>query len=138
MAWAMSNWWRPKTNSSPYRQTSPYLRNVRTTNQDDRTQLNINIDDKKAVAQQINTADVNRLLSDALGGDYVNDFIHNGRVKRVYVQGDAPYRMLPENIGEWKVRNALGQMVPLSSFTTSLGKWRRRNCNAITAALPWN
>ena len=97
--------------------TSPALRNVRTTNQDDRTQLNINIDDKKALAQQINTADVNRLLSDAIGGDYVNDFIHNGRVKRVYVQGDAPYRMLPENIGEWKVRNALGQMVPLSSFT---------------------
>ena len=97
---------------------SPYLHNARTTNQDDRTQLNISIDDKKAVAQQINTADVNRLLADALGGDYVNDFIHNGRVKRVYIQADAPYRMQPENIGEWKVRNALGQMIPLSTFTS--------------------
>ena len=97
---------------------SPYLRNARTTNQDDRTQLNVSIDDKKAAAQQIDTDNVNRLLAEALGGSYVNDFIHNGRVKRVYVQSDAPFRMQPENIGEWKVRNALGQMIPLSTFTS--------------------
>ena len=97
---------------------SPYLRNARTTTQDDRTQLNVSIDDKKAAAQQIDTDNVNRLLAEALGGSYVNDFIHNGRVKRVYVQSDAPFRMQPENIGEWKVRNALGQMIPLSTFTS--------------------
>lgn len=99
-------------------ENSLYLRGMRTTNQDERTQLQVVFDDKKAVAHQIDTQDVNRLLGDALGGNYVNDFIHNGRIKRVYIQGDAPYRMAPENIGEWKVRNAVGQMIPLSSFTT--------------------
>lgn len=96
---------------------STLLRGVRTTNQDNRTQLQVIFDDRQAVAHQINTQDVNRLLSDALGGSYVNDFIYGGRIKRVYIQADAPFRMQPEDIGEWKVRNAVGQMVPLSVFT---------------------
>jgi HAE1 family hydrophobic/amphiphilic exporter-1 len=52
-----------------------------------------------------------------MGGTYVNDFVHNGRVKRVYVQGDAPYRMLPQDIGQWPVRNRTGEMVRFSAFS---------------------
>jgi HAE1 family hydrophobic/amphiphilic exporter-1 len=54
-----------------------------------------------------------------MGGTYVNDFVHNGRVKRVYIQGDAPYRMLPQDIADWSVRNKNGQMVPFSSFAST-------------------
>src|SRR5690606_4393610 len=50
---------------------------------------------------------------------YVNDFLHNGRVKRVYIQGDAPHRMLPQDIGRWSVRNNRGEMVPFSAFATT-------------------
>jgi multidrug efflux pump len=62
---------------------------------------------------------VNSTLSTAWGGRYVNDFIDRGRVKRVYVQADAPFRATPANIGGWYVRNNQGDMVPFSSFTTS-------------------
>ena len=64
-------------------------------------------------------ADINSVLSSALGGTYVNDFLNDGRVKRVYVQGDAPYRMLPQDIGQWTVRNDKGEMVPFSAFSST-------------------
>ena len=99
-------------------QNNAYLRNVRTNNQDARTQLVVDIDNDQAVAHQIEPDVVNRLLSDALGGTYVNDFIHNGRVKRVYIQGDAPFRMQPQHVGEWRVRNNVGEMIPLSMFSS--------------------
>ncbi len=99
-------------------QNNAYLRNVRTNNQDARTQLVVDIDNDQAVAHQIEPDVVNRLLSDALGGTYVNDFIHNGRVKRVYIQGDAPFRMQPQHVGEWRVRNNAGEMIPLSMFSS--------------------
>jgi HAE1 family hydrophobic/amphiphilic exporter-1 len=54
-----------------------------------------------------------------MGGTYVNDFVHNGRVKRVYVQGDAPHRMLPQDIGHWSVRNRNGEMVQFSTFAST-------------------
>ncbi|UOO81942.1 efflux RND transporter permease subunit [Uruburuella testudinis] len=94
-----------------------YLRSVRTNNQDARSQLAVDIDNEKAAAHQIAPEAVNQLLSDALGGTYVNDFIHNGRVKRVYIQGDAPFRMQPHDIGAWKVRNDAGAMIPLAAFS---------------------
>ena len=72
-----------------------------------------------AGALDLATSDINSVLSNAVGGSYVNDFVHNGRVKRVYVQGDAPYRMLPQDIGQWTVRNRNGEMVPLSAFTST-------------------
>lgn len=97
---------------------SPMLRNVRTNNQDSRSQLVVDVDDAKASAFQIDLSDINTLLANALGGTYVNDFVHNGRVKRVYIQADAPFRMQPQNIGEWKVRNQNGEMIPLSAFST--------------------
>jgi len=58
-------------------------------------------------------------LSTALGGTYVNDFIDRGRVKKVYLQGDAPFRMMPEDINDWHVRNSQGNMVPFSAFSSS-------------------
>ena len=95
------------------------LVNVRTTNFDDTSELKVLIDDRKAAALGVATSDINSVLSSAMGGTYVNDFVHNGRVKRVYIQGDAPHRMLPQDIGRWSVRNKSGEMVPFSSFAST-------------------
>ncbi|MDO9437151.1 efflux RND transporter permease subunit [Hydrogenophaga sp.] len=95
------------------------LVNMRTTDFDVTSELKLVIDDRKASALGVATSDINSVLSTAIGGSYVNDFVHNGRVKRVYVQGDAPYRMLPQDIGQWSVRNRSGEMVPLSAFTST-------------------
>ena len=97
----------------------PELRNVRANNLDDTAQLGVIIDDRKAAALGVATADINDVLSSALGGSYINDFLNAGRVKRVYMQGDAPYRMLPQDIGPWTVRNNQGDMVPFSAFTST-------------------
>ena len=97
----------------------PELTNVRTTNLDDATELRLHVDDRKAAALGLGYNDINNTLSSAMGGTYVNDFLHNGRVKRVYIQGDAPYRMLPQDINLWSVRNAAGQMVAFDAFSTS-------------------
>ena len=97
----------------------PQLRSLRSTNLDDTSQLGVAIDDRKAAALGVSTTDINSVLSSAIGGTYVNDFLNSGRVKRVYVQGDAPYRMLPQDIGQWTVRNAQGQMVPFSAFSAT-------------------
>ncbi len=97
----------------------PELTSVRTTNLDDASELRLDIDDRKAAALALSYSDINAVLSSAMGGTYVNDFLNNGRVKRVYVQGDAPYRMLPQDIGKWTVRNKNGEMVPFSAFSSS-------------------
>ena len=95
------------------------IQNLRTNNLDDTSQLGVTIDDRKAAALGVSTANINSVLSSAMGGTYVNDFLNNGRVKRVYVQGDAPYRMLPQDIGQWTVRNDKGEMVPFSAFSST-------------------
>lgn len=95
------------------------LRSVRTNNLDTRTQMVVDIDNEKAAAHQIDANVVNQLLNNALGGTYVNDFVHNGRVKRVYIQADAPFRMQPQDVGRWKVRNSAGQMIPFSAFSST-------------------
>jgi HAE1 family hydrophobic/amphiphilic exporter-1 len=97
----------------------PELVSVRTTNFDDTSELKVLIDDRKAAALGLATKDINDVLSSAMGGTYVNDFVHNGRVKRVYIQGDAPHRMLPQDIADWSVRNKNGLMVPFSSFAST-------------------
>lgn len=97
----------------------PALINVRTTNFDNTSELKVIVDDRKAAAQGLAPGDINGVLSSAMGGTYVNDFVHQGRVKRVYVQGDAPYRMLPQDIGQWAVRNKNGEMVRFSTFSTT-------------------
>ncbi|MEG6506281.1 efflux RND transporter permease subunit [Nitratidesulfovibrio sp. 1201_IL3209] len=86
---------------------------------EDTPQFQIDVDRARAGAHGLSMADVNDALGTALGGTYVNDFIDRGRVKKVYVQGDAPFRMMPEDINDWHVRNAQGEMVPFSAFSSS-------------------
>ncbi len=99
----------------------PSLANVRANGLDDTPQYRIEIDQAKAGALGLSLSDINRTLSAAWGSSYVNDFIDKGRVKKVYLQGDAPFRMLPSDIDRWYVRNNRGQMVPFSAFSSA--KW---------------
>jgi multidrug efflux pump len=98
--------------------SDPLLTSVRLSDLPDIATLKIDIDQAKLTALGLTQSDVNATLSTAWGGRYVNDFIDRGRVKRVYVQGDAPYRAAPENLKDWFVRGSSGQMVPFSSFAT--------------------
>ena len=97
------------------------LTNVRFNGLSPSPQYDIDIDASKARALGVSLSTINQTLSTALGGSYVNDFLEEGRIKRVYVQADAPYRMLPNDINKWYVRNQNGGMVPLGEFST--GKW---------------
>ncbi len=94
---------------------------VRPNGMDDTPQYRIVVDQEKASALGLSISDVNNTLSAAWGSSYVNDFIDKGRVKKVYLQADAPYRMLPGDVERWYVRNAKGDMVPFSAFST--GYW---------------
>lgn len=97
----------------------PRLQGVRSNGLDDAPQLKISIDDRKAGALSLSTSDINATLSTALGGTYVNDFLNQGRVKKVYVQGQASSRMQAADLDHWFVRNSNGDMVPFSSFASS-------------------
>ncbi|WP_028310890.1 efflux RND transporter permease subunit [Derxia gummosa] len=92
---------------------------VRPNGQNDEPQFRVDIDPAKAGALGLSMADINTTLSTAWGSSYVNDFIDRGRVKRVYLQADAPFRVVPEDIDRWRVRNNAGQMVPFSAFASS-------------------
>lgn len=98
---------------------NPLLSGVRPNGMEDTPQLRVDIDQEKAAALGLDLADINSTLSSAWGSAYVNDFIDNGRVKKVYLQADAPYRMVPGDLDKWYVRNTAGTMVPFSSFSTS-------------------
>ena len=100
---------------------SPLLMAVRPNGQDDTPQYKITVDQQKATALGLAVADVNKVLSIAWGSAYVNDFVDRGRVKKVFMQGQPDSRMVPEDLGKWFVRNADGEMVPFSAFST--GKW---------------
>jgi multidrug efflux pump len=95
------------------------LAGVRPNSLDDTPQLHVDIDQSKASALGISLADINSTLSAAWGSSFINDFVDRGRVKRVYMQGDAPYRMTPQDLDRWYVRSAGGTMAPFSSFATS-------------------
>lgn len=99
--------------------TNPKLVAVRPNGQDDSPQFKLDIDDVRAGALGVSLDDVNSVLSTAWGSTYVNDFIQNGRVKKVYLQAEAQSRMLPEDINTWYVRNDKGEMVPFSAFATA-------------------
>ncbi|QEM66829.1 efflux RND transporter permease subunit [Geobacter sp. FeAm09] len=101
---------------------NPKLVAVRPNGQDDSPQFKLDIDDVRAGALGIALTDVNSVLSTAWGSSYVNDFIENGRVKKVYLQSDARYRMVPEDINTWYVTNKNGEMVPFSAFATA--RWQ--------------
>ncbi len=94
---------------------------VRPNGLEDTPQFKLIIDQEKAQTLGVSLSDINTTIGTALGGSYVNDFIDRGRVKKVYVQADAPFRMLPNDIDNWFVRGSTGQMVPFSSFATA--KW---------------
>ncbi|OMQ25429.1 multidrug efflux RND transporter permease subunit AcrB [Serratia oryzae] len=94
---------------------------VRPNGLEDTPQFKLEIDQEKALALGVALSDINATLSAALGGSYVNDFIDRGRVKKVYLQAEAPFRMLPDDIDKWYVRGSSGQMVPFSAFSSA--KW---------------
>jgi multidrug efflux pump len=87
----------------------------------DSAQYQIIIDDEKASAFQVSIADINATMSAAWGSMYINDFIDQGRVKRVYMQGHMDSRLAPEDFNQWYVRNKIGDMVPFTAF--SHGRW---------------
>ncbi|MHA8112922.1 multidrug efflux RND transporter permease AcrD [Kosakonia cowanii] len=97
----------------------PALTRVRHNGLDDSAQLQIDIDQRKAQALGVSIDDINDTLKTAWGSSYVNDFMDRGRVKKVYVQSAAKFRMLPDDINRWYVRNNSGAMVPFSAFATS-------------------
>ncbi|WP_417356390.1 efflux RND transporter permease subunit [Gallaecimonas pentaromativorans] len=94
---------------------------VRPNGQSDKAEYQLDIDHRKAGALGVSVADINSVITTAWGSSYVNDFIDRGRVKKVYVQGEAPYRMQPEDVKRWYVRNSSGDMVPFSAFAS--GHW---------------
>ena len=98
---------------------NPALVGVRPNGLEDTPQFQVSLDREKASALGLSLSDVNTTLSAAWGSTYVNDFMDQGRIKKVYLQSDAPYRMLPEDLFRWEVRNNLGQMVPFSTIMTS-------------------
>ncbi|MGB5887686.1 MAG: multidrug efflux RND transporter permease subunit AdeJ [Acinetobacter venetianus] len=97
------------------------LAGVRPNGQEDTPQYQITIDQAQAGAMGISIADINSTMSMAWGGSYINDFVDRGRVKKVYVQGEADTRMMPEDLNKWYVRNNKGEMVPFSAFAK--GEW---------------
>jgi multidrug efflux pump len=97
----------------------PQLMQVRPNGQDDTPQLKLDINQLSASALGVSIADVNQTLAGAWGGVYINDFLNRGRLKRVFMQGDAPYRMTPEDLSAWHVRTSTGEMAPFSAFTTA-------------------
>jgi HAE1 family hydrophobic/amphiphilic exporter-1 len=99
----------------------PRLSRVRPSGLEDVAQYRIDVDWEKAGALGVPIDDIHTTISAAFGGAYVNDFIQGGRVKRVYVQADAPYRMLPSDLERLYVRNEKGTMTPFAAFAT--GHW---------------
>ncbi|PKH21747.1 aminoglycoside/multidrug transporter subunit AcrD [Enterobacterales bacterium CwR94] len=97
----------------------PQLTRVRHNGLDDTPQLRIDVDQRKAQALGISIDDINNTMTTGWGSTYVNDFLDRGRVKKVYVQAAAKYRMLPDDINKWYVRNNSGGMVPFSAFATT-------------------
>ncbi|MEL0028890.1 MAG: efflux RND transporter permease subunit, partial [Perlucidibaca sp.] len=97
----------------------PVLAGVRPNGQEDTPTYQLDIDARKATALGLSLADINNVLNVAWGGSYVNDFLDKGRVKKVYVQGDAAARMVPEDLDKWNVRNKQGDMVPFSAFASA-------------------
>ncbi|EAT3647703.1 efflux RND transporter permease subunit [Salmonella enterica] len=96
---------------------------VRPNGLEDAPQFRLDVDQVKAEALGVSNDDINSTLTTALGSTYVNDFTDRGRVKKVYVQADAPWRLLPDDINRWYVRGNNGQMVPFSAFSSA--HWTR-------------
>jgi multidrug efflux pump len=116
--------------------TNKKLIAVRPNGQDDSPQFKLDVDDVRAGALGVSLNDINSVLATAWGSSYVNDFIENGRVKKVFLQAGSEFRMLPEDINRWYVRNQRGEMVPFSAFATAhwqYGSPRLERYNGIPA-----
>jgi HAE1 family hydrophobic/amphiphilic exporter-1/multidrug efflux pump len=100
---------------------SDLIASARPNGLEDAAQYNLDIDWRKAGAMGLTPTDVGQLLQIAWAGNYVNDFLDQGRIKRVYVQGEADARAQPTDIDKWRVRNASGGLVPFSNFAE--GRW---------------
>ncbi|MCO4314940.1 multidrug efflux RND transporter permease AcrD [Pectobacterium versatile] len=100
--------------------SNPELTRVRHNGLDDSSQLRIHIDQRKAQALGVSVDDINSTLKTGWGSTYVNDFLDRGRVKKVYVQAAAKFRMLPDDVSKWYVRNNSGGMVPFSAFAQTV------------------
>lgn len=115
---------------------SKLLANVRPNGQEDTPQFHIDVDTERAAALGLAISNVNDTLSAAWGGQYIDDFVDRGRVKRVYLQADAPYRMSPDDFKLWSVRNDKGEMVPFTAFAAShwdYGSPRLERYNGVPA-----
>ncbi|MGQ5291353.1 efflux RND transporter permease subunit [Pectobacterium actinidiae] len=99
----------------------PRLTMVRHNGMSDEPQYKLIIDDERARSLGISIEDINNTLSAAWGSSYVNQFMYQGRVKRVYIQGNAGSRVTPEDLNKWYIRNGDGTMVPFSAFGS--GEW---------------
>jgi multidrug efflux pump len=100
---------------------SKILVGMRPNGQEDMPQFKLEVDLEKASAFGVPLTDISDTISTAWGSSYVNDFIDKGRVKKVYAQGDTPYRMLPSDLDKWYVKNKQGEMIPFSAFSSA--KW---------------
>lgn len=114
----------------------PSLTGVRPNGQDDTSQLKLTVDQAKAQALGLSISDINTTISSVLGGSYINDFVDRGRVKRVYMQSDAPYRSRPEDLSQIQLRNNAGQMVPLTAVAQTswtFGPSRLERYNGVSS-----
>ncbi len=98
---------------------SSELQSVRANDLPQMPQLQVDIDNNKAVSLGLSLSDVTDTLSSAWGGTYVNDFIDRGRVKKVYIQGESDARAVPSDLGKWFVRGSDNSMTPFSAFATT-------------------
>lgn len=115
---------------------NPVLTGVRPNAQENTPQYQLDIDNAKAGALGVSVAEISDTLTSAWGGSFINDFLDRGRVKRVYMQADAPYRMLPEDLNRWYVRNSEGEMVPFGNFASAqwtMGSPRLERYNGLPA-----
>ncbi len=115
---------------------SGLLANVRPNGQEDTPQLRVDIDVARASALGLSIGTINNTLSTAWGSSYIDDFIDRGRVKRVYLQSDAPFRMTPDDFKLWSVKNDQGEMVPFSAFAKThwdYGSPRLERYNGVSA-----
>jgi HAE1 family hydrophobic/amphiphilic exporter-1 len=118
----------------------PRLIRVRPNGMENVPEYRIDVDWEKAGALGVPISSIHNTIVAAFGGAYVNDFIHAGRVKRVFVQADAPYRMLPDDLEKLYVCNSVGKMVPFSSFASghwALGSPKLERYNAFPSINIW-
>jgi multidrug efflux pump len=101
---------------------NPMLALVRPNGLNDTPQFKVDIDREKALVLGVSPSSIDQTFSLGWGSQYINNFLDtDNRIKKVYLQGDAPFRMNPEDLNSWYVRNSAGGMVPFSAFAT--GTW---------------